>query len=463
MVSFVECVENIRSREDSERLTVNAVDSFLSTPGIESIPHPTADLLRLWIVAMGAEGYKLTTRRKYFSRIHTLYQEWKSGAGNDPFEEVRGELVKSLNLSSIQAERNLTLVGRVLSIADDDPRRQQRDIFLWLLYNPTRRLIDVAQAMVTDPYPDVPQIADLYENIQNSRIGRSKYLFSLGQGKKRDTQLVREIISDLAGMLRQCGMEFGDSFSRESITAMWVAAAIKGEQHPIAIRSMLAAVPTEYPSLQQIPVAEFFLANSEEMLRDVANIINNQTSEWFVMRMRSRITPERIQLELTASGDTRWRDIRFFYPTRKVSRPGRNGKLKEEDIPWIPRLLFFKVRRDFVAPLFHQIGHMAWCYRRTQSPSSPYSTIPPVQMARFQSYIGDLTPDVDISVVKEEPGYRPGTAVRITGGGFMEGMTGVVESRRNNDGTRTYTLRLTDSEFATWTVNDIAERHIEAK
>lgn len=195
------------------------------------------------------------------------------------------------------------------------------------------------------------------------------------------------------------------------------------------------------------------------MLRVVADEIDDSAPRWFVMRLRPRRTPDDIRLRIEREFGSSLGHISWYYPVRRLMRPV-GKKVIPVDVPVIPQLLFFRMRRSEVGRLFARIGDDAWCYRVSGRPGSPYSVIPASQMARLQKCVGQLTPDVEMEIVKVSPTPQVGDAVRVTAG-LLEGKEGVVTSVRNADGTRTYTLRLSDSEAIRWNASDIHEAYLE--
>lgn len=129
--------------------------------------------------------------------------------------------------------------------------------------------------------------------------------------------------------------------------------------------------------------------------------------------------------------------------------------------PYIPGILFFRMRQDKVRKLFSHIGDLAWCYKWSNTPDSAYCTIPSSEMKAFQAHVGSFTPDIKMELVTRDTALPVDSAVRINGGGVMENHVGIICSVKNNNGTRTYTLALSDREYATWTVKDIEEIYIE--
>lgn len=92
MDSFISHVENRVNAEMSDRLTANAAVSFLNSMRSHSLEEVSQDSLRMWLVDMTMNNLKKSTRKKYFSRIHTLFREWRRGIADDPFEAVQEDV-----------------------------------------------------------------------------------------------------------------------------------------------------------------------------------------------------------------------------------------------------------------------------------------------------------------------------------------------------------------------------------
>jgi hypothetical protein len=138
-----------------------------------------------------------------------------------------------------------------------------------------------------------------------------------------------------------------------------------------------------------------------------------------------------------------------------------NKKIIKREMPYIPGLLFFKIGENNIAPLFREIGDLAWCYRERPSQDAPYSIIPRSEMERFQRFVGKFTDDVEISLSgKESLGI--GRRVRITGG-LMEGYEGEIydiEESKDSTGRRMFQLNLSSDQALRWTVS-IEDIYIE--
>lgn len=460
MDSFINHVENRTNAELSGRLTVNAAVSFLNSMRQHRIEEVKEDSLRMWFVDMTLNGLRKSTRKKYFSRIHTLYREWRSAPSEDPFEALKDDVNLDYESGLEEAEANRLLVDRLLKNRPDNGERDMRDVFFYLLYDVGATLHDAVNLKFGDDIADCMQLDDLIESIRKISQ-RKKYVFGLNQGKMREPQIMRELVGGMHSMLKNAGMRFEKGFSRESITAIWIAAAIKSGVCLQDIRSMTATIPSGFEALRLISPSQLTDRQRGRLTRRVADSINDKTSQWFVMRMRSGNTPDDIKQKISQTIPETYADMLFYYPTHKVVKKNVKGRTVSEETPYLPGVLFFKMGRDKVTPLFNKIGDIAWCYKWSKSPESPYCTISSNDMKTFQRHIGQFTPDIRMEFMTREQPLAKGSEVVIRGGGFMEGHIGVIESVKNADGTRTYTLTLSEKEYATWTVSDIDEAFIE--
>lgn len=130
------------------------------------------------------------------------------------------------------------------------------------------------------------------------------------------------------------------------------------------------------------------------------------------------------------------------------------------ETPVIPGILFFKLPYDRVAPLISVIGDMAWCYRTSANSASPYSVIPQKEMRLFQRTVGMFTSDVEMEIVSELPPLSVGDEVLIEDGSMLDGRLATIRKVRSVDGSLTYTLRLSDTEFIRWKDISLPASHI---
>lgn len=141
--------------------------------------------------------------------------------------------------------------------------------------------------------------------------------------------------------------------------------------------------------------------------------------------------------------------INYYYPMRIVKRMVKK-KMVSKEIPIIPGILFFRLPYDRVGPLIGVIGDLAWCFRTTNSASSPYSVIPRSEMKAFQRCVGSYTSDIEMDIISSLPPLEVGDEVVIEDGSILTGQQATIRKVRSIDGTLTYTLRLSDTAYLRW-------------
>lgn len=414
----------------------------------------------MWIVEMSLKDLKTPTRKKYFNRIHTIWRGWKSAPCENPFEATRDAIDCDFTCSNEEANVNLDLLHKLINRPNDAVGQEYVNLFLYLFYNPTATMSDAINMAFDDTTLDCPQIDNIVES-QKAQTKRVKNVFGLGQGRKREPQIISETLQELQAIGNLVGMRFSGEFSRESITALWIAAALKAGVSVADIRSIINSVPSEYSSLRLVPVVPLSEQQKTAIIRKVADSIDNTPKQWFVMRMRKGQTLDSVKKEIEEKTAGILSEMTFYYPTYKVVKMSPKGKPIKKDIPYLPSILFFRVNRDKVAFLMHRIGKVAWCYKYVISTESEYCTISRNEMRKFQNHIGQFTPDIRMELISRDEPYEEGTEVKICGGTKMPGHIGIITSVKNEDGTRTYTLTLSDKDYAKWTVRDIEEVFIE--
>lgn len=460
MDSFLVHVDLEANSGSVGKLTSNAAFSFLRSHRAAGDDDVTENSVSRWVAEMILDNLNLSTRRRYFSRIRSLYREWLSGPGADPFLPAAPYIDSMPSPAPGEAAANLELVGRLLAKTPESLGWQYINIFLYLLYDPRASLADVVDLKFDSPVADCAQIADVVEAMRLS--GRRKYVFGLDQGRLRLPGIISSLVSELHSLLLLAGMHFSGGFSRESVTAIWIAAALKAGVSFEDIRSIVGKLPAEYSFLGMFSPKSLSVKEAEALIRRVADTVSDKASRWFVMRMRPRVTPKDIQEAVEEKAPvSEFGTLSYYCPTFTEVRRLPGKKTVRKETPWLPGILFFRMRSDKVGALMARIGDLGWCYKWTNRPGAAYCTVSAADMRMFQRHVGQLTPDVRMEIVTRDRPLDPGTEVRISGGGFMEGHLGVIKKVKNTDGTRTYTLTLSAREYATWTVNDIDEAFLE--
>lgn len=450
-------VVNALSESPVGTLSHKALLSFSESVKQHSITSVDEDSLRLWIVDMFIAELKPATRRRYFNNIHVLCRSWFGFPESDPFEIVRKDLNGEYDdrLSEIEANRQLLI--RILAKNSDvkEAESEYRDIFLTLLYDANASISDIINFKFEDAHSKLPQIEDIADKYRGK--GRTKYVFGLQQRQVRETQISRELTAALSKWLADAGMRFGGSFSRESIRELWIASALKAGISPQEVRSVVKSIPSGYTFLEMLKPVEVSEESKHEILRKVADHINDNKKYWYAMQLRSGRTPDDIKRQLKDKEYPRLKEINFYYPVRTVYKVRKkdNKKPKKEEVPYLPGILFFYLRRDDVSALFGKyIGDQAWCYRYTNHPGSPYSAISRSEMERFQRYIGEFTDDVRVEMVKQESPFAVDDIVTVYGG-VMDGKVCRITEVHSKNGKHTYSLALTDNVALQFTLTGV--------
>lgn len=448
---FISYVQSLDSDSLSEMLSTRVIPSLLLSLRRQGAAEFSETVLRRWIVGMLLDGMKIGTVKRYSGALHTLFKDWRRSCGLEG-----GDDMFSLSLSGIasddsatrllEVEENLKAVERFtrISVKQDSPAFVFNKAFQYLLFDPFVSLRDIVVMKFSDSRPDCLHLEDLVVSMRDAP--QAKYVFPLKQGKRREPAIVKDLLSELHATGRRAGMRFEDSFSRDSITSIWIAAAIREDIPYEEIRGLFPTLPAPYSFLSLIPPVEVGEKRKLEIMNAVAYSITNKNPGWFVLRLRSGVNPDTIKERLKERESPLQRQIQYYYPLRTIMKLEKKKAVPVE-VPVIPGLLFFRLPYDRVAPLIGVIGDLAWCYRSSANPSSPYSVIPQAEMKIFQRCVGAFTADVEMDIVSSLPPLNVGDEVMIEDGSHLDGQMATIRKVRNVDGTLTYTLRLSDTEY----------------
>lgn len=459
---FVEFVESelTKGHVANAMLATRVFPSFLASMRGSGCGEVSEETLNRWMVDLLLKGSKYSTCRRYLGTLHAVYKAWRpdDGGEDDPFLAVKKGLAAVCAHIDREAVANLALLPRLLKKSGAAADRQTIDIILYLFYDVRATLADVVELTYGATATDCPQIEEIVE--RSKTAPNAKYVFALRQGKRRPQQIVRELLAEMHATLGRIGMNFNGSFSRESLTAMWIAAAAACGIPVAEIRAVAGTLPPAYAFLALIRPQQLDRSRVSGIINRVADAVDDHAIRWFVMKLRTGRRPKDIRSLLKQQDEKLLKEIAFYYPTRKTVRK-EQGRLVSEEIPYLPDLLFFRLRSDRVRRLFGVIGEAAWCFRTTNRPDSPYSWISRREMAEFQRYVGEFTPDVELEIVSRRPVAGIGDRVVISGG-VMEGQTGLVRRVRTVDGKVTYTLQLSDAVSVRWREVQVGGAFVEA-
>lgn len=226
-MGFVEVVA-IRLRDAiPATLEHKALLSFVrAVRGFDSAP--LTELLGIWIAAMIDKGLSVATRKRYIEKLSVIYAE--SGCRDEdtrPFDSIRALRDYELKESHSDISAQSAALARIFNnLLKDAETRPEAALFLYMLFNVSTD-IKAAVSLSTGQY--APQFAQLDGIIDTASFHhRRKYVFDLGQSRKREPQLIRDALKDMATYFGAKGLKFGNSLTPSTIVALWVAKAREG-------------------------------------------------------------------------------------------------------------------------------------------------------------------------------------------------------------------------------------------
>lgn len=323
------------------------------------------------------------------------------------------------------------------------PARVAEDILIVSLLGgciPVDQLIEMRRASVASYTGKTKQI--LERNLSNTR----DYVFDLRQSYHTPRQIRKKLADDLSST-------FADIIGKNETdidalgSSIWVALAIRcGATASEALACAPGPAPYVIPHFITGPEPDS--GARSRWTKAVNTLLTRNTSHWYALHMRAGVTFEQLQTEIAA-------DIKpaptLFYPCRTISRNLRNRKVIAEQ-PYIDRTVFFRTAPEAVQPMFRQIGDKAWCYRMTATPGSPYAIISSTEMQRFQSAIGQFTPDTEIYPIGEIA-LRPTDRVILLMADFYHQEGRIDKILTDTDGRTIYRVAFTATTGIEWTVD----------
>lgn len=364
--------------------------------------------VRDWIVAMLCAGCSVRTALYYLENVAAIYNKGvRLGLApkTDAFRRLKAELLDtdgetvSRTVKDSLAALSRLARGRARIVGE---MQYYADLLLFSFY--TRGLsipeiLTLTSADLEGLPPEADAIAQRYREPRRRSIFPREAVASVEQRTKM--------------IAHHVGIDTPPDMSVGQITArLWILAALR---LGIPADSIAGCRMPESADLAMLNFAatDNVTPLDESEIRDitarVAASISSNPLHWHVMKLRPRHTYEEIRSRLKTP---RFKHIDYFYPHDEISR--RIGKrLEFKRRPILPYVLFFRSKDSDIAPMFKQIGDLAWCYRTNRR--GAYAEIPKSEMERFQRTIGSFTPDFEV----EPEGTNAlgiGKRVRVTGG-----------------------------------------------
>lgn len=462
---FVNFVESLDTSDMSDMLATRIIPSFLQAVHRHEISSFTDSALKYWYVDMASAGIKGSTSKRYIGSLHNLYKEWreKHPEADDlsaAFKEISSAIAP--DDSSDNLKRIADNYNKVASLAKFTSRLKgerfiANNVFQFLFYNPRISMSELVNLKFTDPVADSHHLKDIVASMR--KMPQAKYVFPFQQGKRREPAIIRDLVKAIHTEARSCGMDFGTNFSRDSIKSLWIHSALQLDIPVPEILAMVNQLPDDFRFLSVFPPAQLTEDEEADLICRVADHVNSKSLRWFVMRLRSGVEPDDIKEKLVEQKSPHLSTIKFFYPLRETKKIEKK-KVITVQTPYLPGILFFRLAADKVASLMSGIGDLAWCYRTSANPASPYSAISQKEMKAFQRCIGSFTSDIEIELVSSMPQLNIGDEVMIEDGGMLTGQQATIQKIRSVDGTIIYSLRLSDTAFIRWKEITLPASHL---
>lgn len=462
---FLSYVESLEDSELSEMLATRIIPSFIQSVRHHEITSFSDYALKCWFVDMTIDGFKATTSKRYIGSIHNLYKSWIEAHPDAKNYSPAFKQLSSIVLNDNSCD-NLKRISdnynKIATLAKFTSRlRGERyianNVFQFLFYNPKMSMSELVNLKFSDPIPESHHLDDIVNSMK--KMPQAKYVFQLQQGKKREPAIIRDLVKSIHSEARSAGMNFGTNFSRDSIKALWIYSALQLEIPVSEIISMVNVLPDDYKFLSVFEPAVLSAEEESDIMCRVADHVNSKTLRWFVMKLRSGVEPEDIKEKLHELKSPHLNTIKFFYPLRETKKIEKK-KIITVETPYLPGILFFRLASDKVSSLMGSLGELAWCYRSSANPSSPYSAISQKEMKAFQRCIGSFTSDIEMELVSSLPQLNVGDEVIIEDGSMLSGQQATIHKIRSVDGTVTYSLRLSDTAFIRWKEVSLPASHL---
>lgn len=384
------------------------------------------EAVEVWKAAMAAKGVSRLTSRRYLESIRALHNRALQHSGIegeetldiepvlDPATESCGDALRSL--------RAIARRSRHLSPA----MRLPVDVLLFSILSGGCALEDTIalrinseEATALNCIPLLRDIADRYA------APRRKFLFPLSQGRFTDHSIARSLTDKILALLPLTGGDdIMEAVAHGNLGSIFVEVALQAGLTILEIRDLLGErnLPGSLSFLNGIRPSEISVERRIKLLDYLCNMIFDTRPRWYAMRLRHGVKPEDIASRISASGDPR-RRLTIYYPVEEITR--RVGKkITTSTRAYISDILFFRSDPAEVRPLFLLIGDVAWCYRTTPSPSSPYAAISDREMTAFRQRIERFSEDMEIDASSPSL-FEIGQKVKVTGGP-LEGYEGTV-------------------------------------
>lgn len=327
----------------------------------------------------------------------------------------------------------------------DSPALQlAKDILLFAIYMGGMSFDDIAnfrKDSYTGDDENITAIISRYSRPKN------KYLFPLDKIHSTSRQMQRRLQALLQPLLSRHGLTMPANTSHVAFS-LWANAAMACG---IPASDIAACIGSRSKENVLTVFAEPSALDSDEAGRiraTVATTLTLNPLHWYAMHLRRNVAFDDITARLAESGITL---AETYYPMEEILRKVGHKKIFEER-PVISWLVFFRARRTELDTIFRAIGDLAWGYRLSRTPASPYAIVSAHEVRAYQEAIGTLSPTTRLEYDNAEE-LRSGDPVIVLGD-QLNGRPGrFITARTTPSGATVYRIRLDGGSHASWTVD----------
>lgn len=420
-------LEFFRSRTDglkegARRSYRNALASWTAFAADRDLLAPDGGMLADWLTTLYMRGFSYKTALHYLNIISGLYTAAsKEGLlhGELPFKSLKEQVVSIGEVrwdGGVKAQNLEEILKLTKAATHNGTDAVAADILLLSLLNGGRPLREIITLRVEDTEGYAAESLDV---VRRNAVPRRKYVFDLHQSDHTPKQLDRQVSERLLRLLRP-SLPVSATTVDDLLAGYWAYAALRCGATPRETVAALGATPVSMPVLELngkigeiggigvIGDGAIGEERKEELRRSVARMVSVNPCGWFAMRLRPRVRFDEIRDRLDLV-EKEVRKPELFYPCEEIAKRTGN-KLVFRQRPVISDVVFFRSRVTDILPLFARIGDLAWCYTTSGRPGAPYAMIPQATFNRFQTAIGQFTPDYEVAPVG---GLTPGEGDRV--------------------------------------------------
>lgn len=392
-----------------------------------------------------------TIANNVLKRLATLYNKAVCdglAAPTDAFRSLQAALL-SERTAQLTGTLDSGTFAKLRAIIAADCQSQPdlqlaKDIVLMAVYAGGMSYDEIARMRKDDYTGDDDNILSI---IARYSLPRNKYLFPLDQIHSTPRQLQRRLLTLIRPLLTRHGLTAAPVAAHTPVT-LWANAAMACG---IPAADIAACIGPRSADHLVTAVARPSALGPGEISRiraTVAATLTHNPVYWYAMHLRRQVTLADLTARLADTGITL---TEIYYPMEEIMRKVGHRKIFEQR-PVISWLVFFRARRTDLDRLYTAVGDLAWGYRQSRQPASPYAIISDSEVRGYQQAIGTLSPATRL-VADDTGQLRSGDPVEVLGGELNGRRGHLITTRTTPGGATLYRIRLDGGAHASWTVD----------